>query len=265
MSGVLAEVRAACRLVAERARQVRIAEERIAPYALALPLEQIARPEHDPDAHYLGHGEETVAFFLTLDTINFGSGYFPHLRKRPGRSGYFTIATALTERFAADGPLAPERLASITAEECAAIFGQDMGVAPVAELMGLFARALRDLGAFLLERFDGRFSGPLEAAGGSAEALVGLLAQMPLFADVADYGGLAVPLYKRAQITAADLWIAFEGRGPGRFDDLDRLTIFADNLVPHVLRLDGVLEYDPALAARIDAEELIAPGSPPWS
>ena len=25
------------------------------------------------------------------------------------------------------------------------------------------------------------------------------------------------------------------------FDDLDRLTIFADNLVPHVLRVDGVL------------------------
>ena len=34
-----------------------------------------------------------------------------------------------------------------------------------------------------------------------------------------------------------------------RFRDLDRLTIFADNLVPHVLRCDGVLVYDPRLAA----------------
>ena len=33
-----------------------------------------------------------------------------------------------------------------------------------------------------------------------------------------------------------------------RFTDLDRLTMFADNLVPHVLRLDGVLPFDPALA-----------------
>ena len=45
-------------------------------------------------------------------------------------------------------------------------------------------------------------------------------------------------------------------------DDLDRLTIFADNLVPHVLRLDGVLEYDPQLVARIEREELIPAGSP---
>jgi hypothetical protein len=57
------------------------------------------------------------------------------------------------------------------------------------------------------------------------------------------------------------LALAFDGEGLGRFGDLDRLTIFADNLVPHVLRVDGVLRYDPDLAARIDREELIAAGS----
>jgi hypothetical protein len=62
--------------------------------------------------------------------------------------------------------------------------------------------------------------------------------------------------YKRAQITPSDLALA----GVAEFDDLDRLTIFADNLVPHVLRVDGVLRYDPALAARIDAGELLPPG-----
>jgi hypothetical protein len=55
--------------------------------------------------------------------------------------------------------------------------------------------------------------------------------------------------YKRAQIAASDLALA----GIADFHDLDRLTIFADNLVPHVLRVDGVLRYQPALAARIDA------------
>ena len=43
--------------------------------------------------------------------------------------------------------------------------------------------------------------------------------------------------WKRAQITANDLALA----GVAEFDDLDQLTIFADNLVPHVLRVDGVL------------------------
>ena len=45
-----------------------------------------------------------------------------------------------------------------------------------------------------------------------------------------------------------------------RFHDLDRLTIFADNLVPHVLRCDGVLVYDARLAAHIDAGRELRPG-----
>ena len=45
------------------------------------------------------------------------------------------------------------------------------------------------------------------------------------------------------------------------FHDLDRLTIFADNVVPHVLRVDGVLVYDTELAKRIEAGEPIAPDS----
>ncbi|HWK28534.1 MAG TPA: queuosine salvage family protein, partial [Solirubrobacter sp.] len=55
--------------------------------------------------------------------------------------------------------------------------------------------------------------------------------------------------YKRAQIAANDLVLA----GVADFADVDRLTIFADNLVPHVLRMDGVLRYDEELAALVDA------------
>jgi hypothetical protein len=39
-------------------------------------------------------------------------------------------------------------------------------------------------------------------------------------------------------------------------------TAFADNLVPHVLRLDGVLTYDDELVARIHTGELLTAGSP---
>lgn len=68
-------------------------------YAVNLRLEQAQAPSIDSRYHYVGDTQTTVAYFLTLDTVNFGSGYFPHLRKRPGLSGYFTIATALKERF----------------------------------------------------------------------------------------------------------------------------------------------------------------------
>jgi hypothetical protein len=59
--------------------------------------------------------------------------------------------------------------------------------------------------------------------------------------------------FKRAQIAPSDLAL---GR-VAAFEDLDRLTIFADNLVPHVLRCDGVLVYDDALAAHIDSGALL--------
>jgi hypothetical protein len=101
----------------------------------------------------------------------------------------------------------------------------------------------------------------VQAADHSAERLIDLLRGMPFYRDVARYDNLEVAFYKRAQLTAADLSLALDGQGLGKFQDLDRLTIFADNLVPHVLRVDGILRYAPALEARIEAEQLIEPGS----
>ncbi|MDX6381536.1 MAG: hypothetical protein QOI57_2560 [Rubrobacteraceae bacterium] len=260
-SSLLERVRVACEAVASRAVHVRIDHDLIQSYAASLPLEQAALPALDPTLHYLGHGDGTVAFVLTLDAINFGSGYFPLLHKRSGLSGYFTVAASLNDYYKEYGPLSAQVLAQLTAEDCAKIFGQNFDNEPIRELMQLFSTALNDLGRYLLDRFDGSFAGLVEVAESSAERLVQLLVEMPYFNDVEPYNGLEVPFYKRAQLTAADLSVAFEEKGPGRFDDLERLTIFADNLVPHVLRVDGILLYEEALAARIDSEQLIPPGS----
>jgi hypothetical protein len=254
-------VRTSCKEVAEQSSHVKIDHARLAPYAKELPLERIQSPELDPGSHYLGHGEGTAAFFITLDTLNFGSGYFPHLKKRPGMSGYFTVAASLNDYYKEHGPLAAAQLAGLSAADCARIFGQSLENAPVMELMGLFSKALNDLGAYLTRQFDGRFGGMIQAADGSAEALVEILKQMPFFNDVEQYKGRDVHFFKRAQLTAADLAIAFNGQGLGQFRDLHELTIFADNLVPHVLRIDKVLVYEESLAARIDAEALIPAGS----
>jgi hypothetical protein len=258
---LLDHVRMACQAVAEKARHVQINYDRIASYATSLPLERVAQPKHDADSHYLEHGDDTVAFFLTLDAVNFGSGYFPHLRKRPGMSGYFTIASSLNDYFKAYGPLSAQELAALSVHECMRIFGQETCGVPIAELMQLFTNALNDLGRYVLQRFDGSFVGLVESAGASAERLVQVLVEMPCFNDVSSYDDLQVPFYKRAQITSADLWIAFEGQGLGHFDDLDRLTIFADNLVPHVLRMDGLLQFQDELITRIDRQELLPAGS----
>ena len=68
----------------------------------------------DPQLHYVeGSPEDVARYMLTLDTINFGSGWFPTLRKRPGHSGYATIAAALAERFRAEGPWSNAQLRAL--------------------------------------------------------------------------------------------------------------------------------------------------------
>lgn len=260
-SGLLDRVRAAAQAVVARANYVRIDEQSIPAYVASLPIEQASSPTLDPRHHYLGDPREIVAYILTLDTINFGSGYFPYLQKRRHLSGYFTIATCLKERFEMQGAFTARELSRLTLESCAEIFDQDLNKEPIRELMGLFASALNDLGKHLLDHYEGEFVGLVNAADSSAERLVELLAKMPYFQDVQKYHGLEVPFYKRAQLTAADLSIALGNQGFGFFTDLQKLTIFADNLVPHVLRLDGILQYEENLAARIDAEELIPAGT----
>jgi hypothetical protein len=231
------QVREGCRSIAESARFVSIDVDRL------VELEPAPPPELDADRHYLeGTPEDVADYMLALDTINFGSGWFPTLRKRPGCSGYFTVAASLTDHFRAHGPWPASELRALKGADIAVVLGQHADH----ELMGLYAEALRDLGRFLNAR---RALDLVSDAGGSAERLASMLAAgMPFFDDRG--------FWKRAQITSNDLALA----GVAEFSDLDRLTIFADNLVPHVLRVDGVLRYDPALAARIDAGELLPPG-----
>jgi len=230
-------VRASCAQIAAGARSVTIDLDALADVRAGPP------PALDPLRHHLdGSPAEVAAYFLTLDAVNFGSGWFPTLRKRSGSSGYFTVAWALADRFRAHGAWTPAQLRAIGTDEVADTLGQPRDH----ELMSLYAQALRTLGRFLGDRDALAVA---RGARGSAQALGAELAgSMALFADRG--------FYKRAQIVPANLALA----GVARFRDLDRLTIFADNLVPHVLRCDGVLRYEPALAEHIDGGRLLPAG-----
>jgi hypothetical protein len=238
------EVRAGCAAIVARARSVTIDIDALDRVDQGPPAPS---PALDPELHFLeGAPEDVARYVLALDAINFGSGWFPTLRKRERHgvplSGYFTVAWALADRFRAHGPWSNHDLRGMTTGEIAAALGQD----PDHELMALYAQALRSLGAWLADRSA---LSAVAAAEGSAPRLAEQLARgMALFDDRG--------FYKRAQIVPADLTLA----GVASFDDLDALTIFADNLVPHVLRCDGVLRYDERLAAHIDAGRLLRLG-----
>ena len=234
------DIRAAAAAVAARARYVRIDEDAIEPYAATLPAESPPAPDLEGASD-----EDRAAFSLTLNAINFGSGWFPTLRKAPGMSGFRTVEAGLR----AHGPWSAEALAAMTREQIAVAVGQD----PDHELIGHFAVHLRELGERVRDDHGGSFLTLARSGDGSAVELVEQLAGWPTWRDVSTYHGDEVPFFKRAQIAAADLALA----GIAPVDDLAELTLFADNLVPHVLRVDGVLKLDPELVRRIESEQLI--------
>jgi len=228
---------------------VQVVEERIEGYAAALP----APANEDPPPFADADPETAAAFAICLNAINFGSGWWPTIRKRQGHSGYATMAAGVQDRFAAAGPWASGELRAMDPETIAAVLDQDPGH----PLMDQFAAALRDVGERIECEYDGRFLGPAEGAA-SLTGLAASFAEWRSFADTSSYAGREIPFFKRAQLAAADLHRAGTADLPG----LDRLTAFADNLVPHVLRVDGILRIDPGLADQIEAEVLLEHGSP---
>ncbi len=247
----LSALRPACGEVAARATHVTVLAGRLDAYGAELAAEPprtgdpLDASPHDPEA--------AAAFWLTLDAVNFGSGWFPTLRKAPGSTGYRTISGGIRRRFAAAGPWPAVALCEIDSPELAGWLGQ----APDHPLMALQAEALRDLGQRVAADHAGHFLALARCTGGSAPALAEHLGGRPGFADSARYDELELSFLKRAQIAAADLHRAGVIPAP----DLAGLTMFADNLVPHVLRLDGVLRFDLPLVDRIERGALLEPGS----
>jgi hypothetical protein len=222
------EVRTHCAAVAASASWVRIDIGEYVPEPGVAGL--------DPDVYLVDASPDDVArYVLVMDSINFGSGWFPALATSTD-----TISRRLTEHARSRGGAtwSAAELRSLDAAEVGEVLDQD----PTHELMRLYTRALNDLGTFLGDR------SATSIITASADRFARDLACMPFFND---HG-----FYKRAQITANDLVLA----GVATFTDIDGLTIFADNLVPHVLRVDGVLHYAPALAAAVDGGELLEVG-----
>ena len=212
------EVRRRCAQIAASARHVTI--DRHASIALG------GKAGLDTQLHFLeGTREEVARYIFILDAINFGSGWFSELG---------VTTDSLTERLTAHarshGPWTPAQLRALDPAAVASTLALPAG----STLAELYTNGLNQLGEWFGDA-------PATAViGESAEDLARRLTAMPYFDDV--------DFYKRAQITANDLHLA----GVADFADIDRLTIFADNLVPHVLRLDGVLHYSDALAEAVD-------------
>lgn len=115
------------------------------------------------------------------------------------------------------------------------------------------------------QRYKCSFTNVISAAENSAATLVNLLARdFKCFRDEHPFDGedrtKNIRLLKRAQILVADIWACFNGESWGDFDDIDKITMFADYRVPQILITFGALYCSPGVAAAIKGKELIESG-----
>lgn len=249
--------------VMSQARDVFVNADRVDGYARNLVAQNpVLVTALDSENHFVNSADKvkTAAYVLALDSINFGSGAF-HIAQRDGIDlEYHVVAQGLKRAFENGALGSTPTWVQMTAAQCHAMFGIAAGKHEALDnLMAQFANHLQRSAA-LVERDFGSVAKMLEQYRGQGIALLDKLAQWPHFKDVVEYEGRSVAIYKRAQIFLADLELAIAPQG-AYFGGLDQLTCFADNMVPHVLRADGVLRYSDALAQRIDAGVMIAAGS----
>ncbi|KIY69889.1 hypothetical protein CYLTODRAFT_393012 [Cylindrobasidium torrendii FP15055 ss-10] len=138
-------------------------------------------------------------------------------------------------------------------------------------------RIMREVGRTLCERFNGSYSGLLDALqlkhNGDATALDlvhTIIANFPSFRDEHVLNGRKVCIWKRAQILVADTWAAFYPASasamhplfPGtKGPQIHDLTMFADYRVPQILHHLNILTYPPTLIAKLEAGTYIESGS----
>jgi hypothetical protein len=259
------EVRESAQWVAEQSTLVHINMQAVARFAEHLWSQEIHVPPWDAFHHFKGPDEETVAYFLVLDTLNFcfwprpGTRRWEVQHQGKGFSGYYGLALSLKKALEEGVPLTDARyLAGISMSGLHRILAGRGDL----QLMDRRLENVRELGRILVEYYQGRAYELVSSALHSAVALARLLGRrLSSFRDLAMYGGEKVFFYKRAQILAADLHGALTGEGCGEFHDMGELTAFADYKLPQVLRHIGILEYAKPLAENVDQRTLLEPGS----
>jgi len=260
------EVLETTRHVKEKSQEVTIDKQALANFSRKLIEDGIKIPPWNYDYHFFDGGQNTVAYLLVLDSINFCFWPNPEAEKWEVQyksetlSGYYALAASLKKAIESGIPITK---AHYLAELPLGKFRQILGGKGELQLMEARAHILNELGTFLINKYNGEANRLVQAAENSALNLVGLLVEnLPSFRDVSEYHGTKIHFYKRAQIFAADLYGAFDGKAWGNFKDIDKLTAFADYKLPQVLRHVGILQYSPSMEHKVDNDIFLEAGSP---
>jgi len=285
MTNILDKVRESAQYVTENNSVVKVNESAIERFLEGLEESEF-REKATPVVFPLKFDspDEEINFIAIIDLLNFGSGFRHELHHALDRGAYESICFGAMAMYLSNGgKLDAAFMKRVSLFDVGSYFDlplskevalqpglytyQPSPLKPLAEkiksVLNETGNILLSLGQSSLSSFIMEVTKPQPDAPPKAAHLVATLVEtFPAFNDKSIFQGKEIFVLKKAQLLAGDLYRRFKETLPNRFDfiDVDRLTVFSDNVLPAVLRHYGILELSEPLKVHVDGkQELVDP------
>lgn len=247
--------------VVKAAQLVRVNHEKISEVANWMAYEEFAKPDGSMLFDFGNDPDVLMDFTLVVNTMNFAFTDFStgvkfetdYMGKRWCDSE--AMLACLHRAINSGIPFfSGEYLAKVTRKDLESVFAGTIEMPMLDERVALF----NEVGRVLVEKYQGRYSNFVRSCAPRLYAngdglLERLTTEFPRFRDVSSYQGSDVHIYKLAQLGIWGMHLALSPRGAWKLEDADKLTAFADYIVPVGLRVMGIFEYAPELEKQINS------------
>ena len=247
--------------VVQKASLVKINTEKISTVADWMAYEEFAKPDGSMLFDFGNDPDVLMDFTLVVNTMNFAFTDFTtgvkfetdYMGKRWCDS---EAMLACLHRAVNSGIpfFNGEYLANLTRKDLESVFAGTIEMPMLDERVTLF----NEVGRVLVEKYEGRYSRFVRSCAPKLYAdgdglLERLTTEFPRFRDVSNFYGTDVHIYKLAQLGIWGMHLALSPRGAWKLEDAEKLSAFADYIVPVGLRVMGIFEYAPELEKQINS------------
>jgi hypothetical protein len=250
----------------ESSRDVQTHYDKIVEVASWMGYEELPMPEFTlPFGVGQGDTDQAIDFVLVADSIDTAFTVFTHFEKfqvdYAGQHWSDSDAEFACIKRAVDNGmpfLDGNYLEKMTRADLDKVFQGNIEMPMLDEKL----EVLHQVGQVLAQKYDGRFHNFVKSCSpklyDNGNGLIDrLVKEFPRFNDVSMLDGHEIKFYKLAQLGVWMLYATLHPMGKFRLEDPQKMTAFADYIVPVALRLHGITSYSERLEAAINSHQLI--------
>jgi Potential Queuosine, Q, salvage protein family len=253
--------------VIEHSRDVYTQVDKIVEVAQWMAYEDLPMPDYQmPFGVGQGTPDDVIDFILTADCVDTAfTDFSTHVKFQVDYAGRHWSDSdglfACMKRAMDNGiPILDGKfLAHVTRPELERIFAANIELPMLDEKMEVW----HQVGKVLAEKYDGRLhhfikSCPPRLYDNGAGIIDRMVKEFPRFNDVSPYDGATIKLYKLPQLGTWFVYSSLRKNNQFPLEDIDKMTAFADYIVPVGLRLLGIMSYSPELEHAINSYQMIS-------